>query len=93
LEEEFTMDINVQVPEDIAHSLAADASAMQQTVLESLALEGVRSCRISRGQVRRLLGFRTRYEVDGFLKDHGIPIEDRLENVLNDGESIQAMRA
>ena len=87
------MDINVQVPEDIAHSLAADGSAMQKTVLESLAVEGVRSGRISRGQARRLLGLRTRYEVDGFLKDHGIPIEDSLEDVLNDSEKIQALRA
>lgn len=86
------MEINVQIPEDIGHSLADDASGLQRAVLEGLAIEGVRSGRISRGQARRLLGFSTRYDVDGFLKSHGVPIEDDVQSVLNDSETIRAMR-
>lgn len=85
------MDVNLQVPEDIAQSLASDAAGLQKAVLEGLAIEGVRTGRISRGQARRLLGFRTRYEVDGFLKSHGIPIEDDLQAVLGDSERVRAI--
>ena len=40
--------------------------------LESLALEGYRSGALAAVQVRQLFGFRTRYELDGFLKQHGV---------------------
>ena len=63
---------------------------MRRAFLEGLALEGVRSGRLSRGQARRLLGFETRYEVDGFLKEHGIPLEESLEEIRQASEQILA---
>ena len=39
--------------------------------LEALALEGYRSGKLSQAQVRRMLGYETRAQVDGFLKRHG----------------------
>ena len=85
------MEINVQVPEDIARNLGSDAKSLETALLEGLALERVRSGRLSRGQARRLLGLRTRYELDGFLKSHGIAIEESLNSVLQDGESILSL--
>jgi len=38
--------------------------------------------------VRRLLGFETRYEVDGFLKAHGIAVQESLEEVQRDSEQV-----
>ena len=35
-------------------------------------LEGYRSGILTESQVRRMLGFETRMEVNAFLKDHGI---------------------
>jgi predicted HTH domain antitoxin len=92
LEVEFTMEITVPLPEDIATSIAPDAVALERAVIESHAIEGARSGRISRGQARRLLGLRTRYEVDGFLKKHGIPLEYSIETVLDDSSRIEAAR-
>ena len=85
------MEINVQVPEDIARNLGSNAMSLEKVVLEGLALEGVRSGRLSRGQARRLLGLRTRYEVDGFLKRHGFAIDENLSSVLRDSESILSL--
>jgi hypothetical protein len=48
----------------------------------------VRLGRFSRGQVRRLLGFDTRYEVNGFLKDHCIPLDESLEEIRDVSERI-----
>ena len=65
------MEITVNLPEDIAHGLEAKWKDLPRAVLESLALEAYRSGALSTAQVRRLLGFETRYQLDGFLRQHG----------------------
>ena len=72
------MQINLDVPEE-------DAGSLERAALEGLALEGVRSGRLSRGLVRRLLGFQTRYEVDGFL---GVAVQESVEEVQRDAEEV-----
>ncbi|HEY6346265.1 MAG TPA: UPF0175 family protein [Bryobacteraceae bacterium] len=82
------MQITLNVPEEVARNFGDDAQSIERAALEALALEGVRSGALSRGQVRRLLGFKTRYEVDGFLKVHGIAIQDSAEEVHRDSELV-----
>jgi hypothetical protein len=89
--EGWTMQIHLNVPEEIARNFGDDTQSVEKAALEGLALEGIRSGRLSRGQVRRLLGFETRYEVDGFLKAHGIAVQDRLEEVERDSEQVLAL--
>jgi hypothetical protein len=84
------MQINLEIPDEISATFGSDPHSVRRAFLEGLALEGVRSGRLSRGQVRRLLGFETRYEVDGFLKDHGVPVEESLEEVRDASERILA---
>jgi len=85
------MQINLNVPEDLARSFGEDARSLERAALEGLALEGVRSGRLSRGQLRRLLGFQTRFEADGFLKAHGLPVQESLEEVQRDSELVLAL--
>ncbi len=85
------MQISLNVPEDIASSLGQDSDSVQRAALESIALEGVRSGRLSRGQVRRLLGFETRYEVEGFLKAHGVAVQESLEEIRQDSDRVLAL--
>lgn len=73
------LQINMHVPEEIARSFGEDTTSVERAALEGLALEGVRSGRLSRGQIRRLLGFEARYELDGFLKAHGLAAQESLE--------------
>jgi hypothetical protein len=68
------MQITLNLPEDIARHLEADGLGVTRAALEGLALEGYRSGKLSESQVRRLLEFATRYEVHGFLKEHGVPL-------------------
>lgn len=82
------MQIQLNLPEEVARTLGNDAKSIERATLETLALAGIRSCNLSRGQVRRLLGFQTRYEVDGFLKAHGIPVEESLDEINRDGERV-----
>jgi hypothetical protein len=74
------MTIQLNLPEDIARDLAQNHD-VTRAVVEAIALEGYRSGKLSQAQVRRLLGYETRMEVDGFLKEHGIYLEYTHEDL------------
>jgi predicted HTH domain antitoxin len=70
------MQIIVTLPDDLAQHPDPAREA-----LEAFAIEGYRSGALSAYQTRQLLGFETRYEFDGFLKDrqiwdHAYSVED-----------------
>jgi Uncharacterised protein family (UPF0175) len=66
------MQITLNLSDDIARQFADDPAGLSRAALEALAAEGARSGRLTTEQVRRLLGFSSRYEADGFLKEHGV---------------------
>jgi hypothetical protein len=61
------MQITVELPKDIAQRPDPAREA-----LEALAIEGYRSGALTSFETQRLLGFETRYELDGFLKAHNV---------------------
>jgi hypothetical protein len=66
------MTITLDLPEDIVRHLASHGEDPARSALEALALEGYRTRSLSEEQVRRMLGYETRVEVHGFLKQHGV---------------------
>ncbi|MGA7414051.1 MAG: UPF0175 family protein [Bryobacteraceae bacterium] len=64
--------ITLTLPQDIAAHLTAHGENLSHFPLEALALEAYREHKLSTGQLRRLLGYRTRIEVHAFLKDDGV---------------------
>ena len=64
------MRITIELPEDLAVRLESKWKDLPRAVLESLALEACRSRVLSGAQLRRLLVFETRMQVDAFLKEH-----------------------
>ena len=66
------MQITIELPEDIGVRLESKWKDLPRAALESLALEAYRSRALTAAQLRRLLGFETRTQVDAFLKEHGI---------------------
>ena len=83
------MRITLELPEDIARELESDGRDLSRAALEGLAVEGYRSRQLSEAQVRRLLGFDTRYEVHGFLKEHGVPLHYTEQDLERDLENSQ----
>ena len=61
------MQITVQLPD----GLSLHPNAIREA-LEAFAIEGYRSGALSAYQIRFMLGFETRYELDGFLKTHEV---------------------
>jgi hypothetical protein len=66
------MQITIEPPEDIAEGLESKWKDLPHAALESLALEAYRSRALTAAQLRRLLVFETRMQVDAFLKQHEI---------------------
>jgi|GEM_PF-517197 hypothetical protein len=87
---EAALKVHLEIPEDLARQLAADPSGVTHAALEAVALEGVRSGKFTVSQARRLLGIGSRYEMDGFLKTHGIFLDLTLDDVRKDSETALA---
>jgi hypothetical protein len=84
------MDIHFEVPEEFARHLASDPKGLARVALEALAVEGVRSGKLTTFQARRLLGIQSRYEMDGFLKAHGVFFDLTLQDVQKDTDAALA---
>jgi hypothetical protein len=78
------MTIILNLPEDIAKELSTQGSDLTRAAMESLALEGYRSGRLSEEQVRRMLGFDSRFEVHAFLKQHNTYLNYTEADLKND---------
>jgi hypothetical protein len=78
------MQITLELPDDVARGLEAQVKDLPRALLESFALEGYRSGTLNEEQVRRTLGYGTRIQVDGFLKEHGVYLDYALEDLDRD---------
>ena len=84
------MEVHLEIPEELARRIASDASGLTRAALEAIALEGVRSGKLTVSQARRLLGIQSRYEMDGFLKAHGVVLDLTLDDVRRDSDAALA---
>jgi hypothetical protein len=82
------MEVAIQGPDDIvSHVQEKWGNDMPRRVLESFALECFRTRVLGESQLRRLLGFETRFELHGFLKAHDVPLYT-LEDLENDRATL-----
>jgi hypothetical protein len=66
------MQIMLDIPDDLLASLAGPGQDPSRSALEALGLEAYRLRRITGYQLRLFLGISSRYEFDGFLKQHEV---------------------
>ena len=66
------MDITLTIPDALAEHLQAEGADLERRALEAFAAAEYRAGRLTRPDLRRLLGFETSYEIDGFLKRHEV---------------------
>jgi hypothetical protein len=86
------MQITLDLPEDIVLGLESKWSDLPRVALESLALEGYRSGALTGAQLRRLLGFETRMQIDAFLKEHEL-YDFTAADFDQDRETLLKLRA
>jgi len=85
------MQITLELPEDIAQGLESRWKDLPRAAIESLALEAYRSRALTAAQLRRLLGFQTRMQVDAFLKEHEI-YDYTAADFEQDREALRQLR-
>ncbi|MGA2144194.1 MAG: UPF0175 family protein [Bryobacteraceae bacterium] len=86
------MTIALELPEDIALGLGSRWKDLPRAALERLALEAYRSQAPTAAQLRRLLGFETRMQVDAFLKEHEV-YDFTAADFDQDRETLRQIRA
>ena len=90
MQSEAVMQVHLEIPEDLAKQLAPTPGDLTRAAIEAIALEGVRSGKLTVSQGRRLLGLESRYEMDGFLKAHGVFLDLTLDDVRRDSDTALA---
>jgi hypothetical protein len=69
------MNLTIQIPDELARDLFASGGDLSRRAPEGFALEEYKSGRLTKPALRRLLGFSTLDQMDGFLKTHAV-VED-----------------
>jgi hypothetical protein len=76
------MQLTVQIPDDLAQRLInATGGDLSRRALEAWAADEYRNGQINKPDLRRLLGFETGYEIDGFLKAHDVYQECAVQDI------------
>lgn len=78
------MRVTLDLPDDITAALEDRWRNIPRRALEALAVEGYRTGALSENQVRRLLGFESRFDVHALLKEHRVPLRYTEEDVERD---------
>jgi hypothetical protein len=84
------MNVAFDIPDDIATQLSVGGDIRRQA-LEALALEAYRADRLTKAELRRTLGLKSRFEVDAFLKAHDVydPITiEEVERQVRDAQRL-----
>ena len=84
------MPVTITLPDDLAAALLPPGQEPTRAALEAIALEAYRQRRISGYELRRLLGIESRYELDGFLKQHEV-YDYTVEDFEHDLATIQKL--
>ena len=66
------MRVTVEIPDDVARKVVSPDGDLACIVLEDFAVESYRARKLTMDQVRELLGFATRMQVDAFLQQHEV---------------------
>lgn len=84
------MNLVLRIPDELA-SRFASADEIERRALEALALDQYRLGRLTRPELKRLLGLATRGELNSFLIDHGIVGRYGPEDLAHDRADLQRL--
>jgi hypothetical protein len=85
------MNVTVEIPDNLARSLRDAGGDIPRRVLEALALEEYKSGRLTEAELRQAVGFETRYELDGFLKQHQVWLDYGDEDLARERATLERL--
>ena len=85
------MELTLHIPDDVARRLSAAGSDLSRRALEAFALEEHKAGRLTEAQLRQVLGFETRDELDGFLKAHEVWLNFTREDLERERAALRRL--
>ncbi|MGB7282684.1 MAG: UPF0175 family protein [Candidatus Acidiferrum sp.] len=85
------MELTLHIPDDVAQRLSAAGSDLSRRALEAFALEEHKAGRLTEAQLRQVLGFGTRDELDGFLKAHEVWLNFTREDLERERAALRRL--
>lgn len=85
------MNVTVSIPDDLARRMASHADDLSRRALEALAAEEYKSGRLTKSDLRRLLGFETGDQIDTFLKAHSIWIDYTMDDLERERAGLRRL--
>lgn len=79
--------ITIELPDALVKDLGDSPSEVGRRVLEAVVLDGYRSEKLSRGEVRDLLGLSWQ-ETEAILASHGLHYQYRVDDLNEDRENL-----
>lgn len=87
------MEITLTIPDEVAAGIQNGSKLpVSRKLLEMAALEGYKSGLLTLAQIQAMLGFESRFELDGFLKDHGVLFQYSPEEIEEELATIRTLR-
>ncbi|MGA2145500.1 MAG: UPF0175 family protein [Bryobacteraceae bacterium] len=83
------MNVAIEIPDDIGRALGAQAGGVSRAVLEAVAVEAYRSGTITPAQVQQMLGLRSRWETESFLRRAGAYHDYTMDDLERDIAAIR----
>ncbi len=86
------MDLTLRIPDELVAHLGGEAvhDQLERRALEAFALEEYKADRISKVQLRKMLGLE-RIELDGFFKSHGVFDDYTMEDFEREAEALTSL--
>lgn len=81
------MNVAIELPKEIADSLAGPQDDLSRVTLEALAAQGYRDGKLTHAEVQQMLGFNSRWDTDAFLKQAGAYLDYTEEDLERDLET------
>jgi len=85
------MTVTVHIPDDLADRLRAQGGDLSRRILEMLALEEYKSGRLTKSELRQMLGFETSFQLDVFLKAHDVGLTTRPRTWSESAPALSAL--
>lgn len=85
------MNVVVEIPDDVAERLVADGGDLSRRALEAFAAEEYKRGRLTKPELRRLLGLETSVELDAFFRAHEIPATYTAADLEQDRRDLRRL--
>lgn len=85
--------MTLHIPDSVADQLIPLGKDPSRAALESLAIEGYRTHRLTESEVRQMLGFDTRMEVHALLAEHDVCLSYTPEHLQLDIDASDKLHA